>query len=344
MRAFLAALVLHSAALAQTIDFETIPGARGVAPEGLPISDQYDVAPYFVRFERVHPRLGSLPLTLVKIGAPRAAFRGESQRGCDGLRSDHDKVNQSAPYSPGCYFVTDDGQWGSSSQPLQPVLVSYTLPVMQASGYVLDLDDEEEYTIHARDENDVDVTAPIVLDRHSGSGGNGQASFWFFDVREPIHSILLDYTGRGGSKGIGFDEFAPASACPGQVVHRGNGLAGANGRQPAISMTCPQVGKAGTIDVFNGSAGRMGCLVISLSPATMPFCASTVPAVKTMTFPHVLTGQRGTTDEGRFTHAYAPLPASLAGVTVYVQAGYVDPGAPCRGGVSLTEVLEATIR
>lgn len=343
MRAILAAFVLPSAVIAQTIDFETIPGARGEAPEGLPIRDQFNVAPYFVRFERRDPLLGAQPVTLVKVGPPRTAFRGESQSGCDGHKRTDDKVNRSAPYDPGCFFITDDGRWGAGTPHLQPVLVRYSIPVMQASGYVLDLDDEEEYTIHARDANEVDVTAPIVLDRRSGSGGNGQASFWFFDVREPIHSILFDYTGYGGSKGIGFDEFAPASACPGQVVHRGNGLPGSSGRVPAISMTCPQVGRPGTIEVFNGAGGTRGCLVISLAPSSMPFCASTVPAVKTFTDAHVLSGRRGTSDEGRYSHPYGPIPASLAGVTLYVQAAYVDPGAPCRG-VSLTEALEATVR
>jgi hypothetical protein len=309
----------------------------------LKIRDQYNVSPYFVRFERTDPSLGLQPVTLVKIGAPRTAFRGETQRGCDGRMTSDDRVNLNAPYDPGCYFVTDDGLWGSGTQALQAVFVRYSIPVMQASGYVIDLDDEEEYTIHARDKNDVDVAAPIVLDRHDGSGGNGQASFWFFDVREPIHSIMLDYTGHGGSKGIGFDEFAPASACPSQVVHRGNGLLGSRNRQPAISMTCPRVGQSGTIDVFNGAAGAHGCLVISFSPSVMPFCASTVPSVKTHVFAHRLSGVKGTADEGRFTHTYAPLPATLAGVTVYVQSAYVDPGAPCRG-ISLTEMLEVTIR
>jgi hypothetical protein len=343
MRPVLAALVLPSAAFAQTIDFETIPGLRGEAPEGLPISDQFDVAPFHVRFQSLKPGLVAQPLALVRLGAPRSAFRGESQPGCDGLRTSDDKVNRSAPYDPGCFFATDDGLWGTGSPPLQSVLVSYSIPVMQASGYVLDLDDEEEYTLHARDANEVDVTAPIVLDRHGGSGGNGQASFWFFDVREPIHSILLDYTGRGGSKGIGFDEFAPATACPGQVVHRGNGLAGASGRVPAISMTCPQVGRPGSIEVFNGAPGTRGCLVISLFPTTRPFCGSSVPLQPMLERAHVLSGRRGSTDEGRFSQSYGPIPASMAGVTLYVQSGYVDPGAPCRG-VSLTEALEGTVR
>src|SRR5262245_16152238 len=177
MRSILAVLVLSSAAIAQTIDFETIPGARGggggAGPDGMPISDQFNVAPFFVHFERTDAVLGPQPVTLVEMGAPRTAFRGERRLGCDGLKSEDDMVNHSAPYDSGCFFITDDGKWGTGSPKLQPVLLRYSVPVMQASGYVLDLDDEEEYTIHARDQFDVDVTAPIVLDRHSGSGGNG---------------------------------------------------------------------------------------------------------------------------------------------------------------------------
>jgi hypothetical protein len=342
MRPILAVLVLPSAAFAQTIDFEIIPGLRGEAPEGLPIRDQFDVAPYHVRFEGLDPVLGPQPVTLAKVGAPRTAFRGESHRGCDGLSSDDDKPNRSAPFDAGCFFITDDGQWGTSTPPIRPFVVRYTVPVLQASGYVLDLDDQEEYTLHARDANDVDVAAPIVLDRRSGSGGNGGSSWWFFDVKEPIHSILFDYTGRGGSKGTGFDQFSPASACPGQVVHRGNGIPGSGGLVPAISMTCPQVGRPGSIEVFNGAGGAHGCLVVSLTPASRPLCGSTVLTDTTHTVPHILSGTARTPGAGQFSLPYKPLPVSMAGVTLYVQAGYVDRTASCR--IAFTEVLEATVR
>lgn len=344
MRTFLAALVLSSAASAQTIDFETIPGLRGGAPEGMPIRDQFDVAPFHVRFERIDAVLGAQPLTLVRIGAPRTAFRGESRLGCDGLSTQDDMPNLSAPFDAGCFFATDDGLWGSGTPRLQPLVVRYSVPVLQASGYILDLDDEEEYTIHGRDENEVDVADPIVLDRHSGSGGNGQASFWFFDVDEPVHSILFDFTGTGGSKGAGFDQFSPASACPGQVVHRGNGTPGSGNRVPAISMTCPQVGRPGTIETFNGAGGAHGCLGISFDPGTRPLrCGGSIPTQATYLFAHDLSGRQGTPGEGRFSHSYGPLSASLAGVTLYVQAVYMDAGAPC-GRIALTEVIEATVR
>lgn len=343
MRTILAALVLPSAAFAQTIDFESIPGLVGEAPEGLAIRDQFDVAPFHVRFARIDPILGAQPVALAKAGAPRTAFRGESRPDCNGRSSQDDMPNRSAPFDAGCFFVTDDGLWGRGSPPLRPILVSYSVPVLQASGYILDLDDEEEYTLHARDENEVDIAAPIVLDRHSASGGNGGASFWFFDAREPIHSILLDYTGHGGSKGIGFDQFSTASACPGQVVHRGNGIPGSNNRVPAISISCPQVGRAGSIEVFNGKSGAHGCLVVSLSPSTRPLCTSTVPTQALYLVAHTLSGLPGAPGEGRYSHPYAPLPLSLAGVTLYIQSAYVDPGSPC-GKASLTEALEATVR
>lgn len=346
MRTLLAALVLPSAAFAQTIDFESIPGLRGgggEGPEGLPIRDQFDVAPFHVRFERIDPILGGQPLTLARAGAPRTAFRGERHIGCDGRTTEDDKTNRSAPFAPGCYFVTDDGQWGRGTPAIQSYVVKYSVPVLQASGYILDLDDDEEFTIHARDENEVDIVAPIVLDRHSGSGGNGGASGWFFDVKEPMYSILFEFTGHGGSKGTGFDEFSPASACPGQVVHRGNGTPGSANHVPAISMTCPQVGQPGSIEVFNGMGGVHGCLGIGFDPGTRSLrCGGTIPIRFTNAFVHTLSGQ-GVAGEGRYSHPYGPIPPALAGVTLYVQAAYLDPGAPC-GMVALTEILEATVR
>ncbi len=348
MRTFLAAIVFSSAAFAQTIDFESIPGLGlglgGGAPEGLPIRDQFDVAPFHVRFERMDPILGAQPLTLVQVGAPRTAFRGESRSGCDGSATEDDLPNQSAPFDAGCYFVTDDGLWGSGTPRIQPFVVRYSVPVLQASGYILDLDDEEEFTIHARDEHEVDVVAPLVLTRRDGSGGNGGASAWFFDVREPIHSIWFEFTGRGGSKGIGFDQFSTASACPGQVVHRGNGTPGSGNRVPGISMTCPQVGQPGSIEVFNGTGAAHGCLVIGFDPGIRSLrCGGTVPVQTTFEIAHSLAGRQGAAGEGRYSRPYGPLPASLLGVTLYVQAAYLDPGAPC-GSIALTEVIEATVR
>jgi hypothetical protein len=343
MRLVVAALALPSATFAQTIDFESIPGLRGPAPEGLAIRAQFDVAPYHVRFERLDPVLGRLPVTLASTGGARTAFRGERYRGCDGRTSEDDKPNRSAPFDPGCYFATDDGLWGSGSPPIRSILMSYSVPVLQASGYILDLDDQEEFTLHARDEHGVDVAAPIVLDEHDGSGGNGGASAWFFDVDEPIFSILFDYTGHGGSKGTGFDEVSPATACPGQVLHRGNGTPGLGARVPAISMTCPEVGRGGTIEVFNGAGGVHGSIGVSFDGVTRPAGCGVLLARPVYSFTHVLSGPPGVPGAGRFMHAFAPLKASLTGVKVYVQAGYCDAGSPCRE-LALTEIIEATIR
>lgn len=346
MRTLLAFLVLSSTSVAQTIDFETIPGLRGEAPEGMPIGDQYDIAPFFVRFERIDPILGAQPLALAKVGAPRTSFHGESRPDCDGVRSSDDMPNASVPFEAGCFFVTDDGLWGSSSPALQSYRVRYTVPVLQASGYVLDLDDGEEYTLHARDRNEVDVAAPVVLDRHSASPGNGGASWWFFDVPEPIHSILFEYTGHGGSKGIAFDDLSTASACPGQVIHHGNGTPGTGGRIPALSITCPQVGQPGRIDVFNGLSGAHGCLGISYDPGTRPFrCGGVLSLSPWLTRVHHLSlpGRGRGVEDGRFTLPFGPIPPAMAGLTLYIQSAYIDPGAPC-GRVAFTEIVEARIR
>ena len=216
--------------------------------------------------------------------------------------------------------------------------------MLQASGYILDIDNQEEFTIHARDENEVDVAAPLVLTPSSGSGGNGDASFWAFDVGQPIHSIRIDFTGGGSSKGIAFDQFSPASACPGQVLHHGNGIPGSGGRVPAISISCPAVGSAGTVELFNGASGVHGYLLPSLTGAVQPYrCASTVLSNPSVVLAHRLSGSGGVPGQGQKSIPFGPVPASMAGVKVHLQAGYCDPGAPC-GELATTEVLEVTVR
>lgn len=325
-------IVLAIPCLAQTITFESIPGMTGVAPEGLPIRDQFNVAPYFVRFERIHPVLGVQPATLAEVGSPETAFVGPAHLGCDGTRSNDDKPNRGVLYDVGCYFLTDDGQNGRNTT-IQPIVVRYTVPVLQASGYILDIDNSERFVVHARDQNDVDITAPIVLDP---TGENGDASKWAFDLDEPVFSIRIE--GTGGTKGIAFDEFSPSTICPGQVVQlMGHSLAGSAGRVPALSISCPRVNQPGSIEVFNGLAGAHGCLGVSLDPTTKPMCGGAFLANPAYAFAHMLSG------DGRFTHNYAPLSMTLINTKFYVQAGYCDPGAAC-GGISLTEIVEATIR
>jgi hypothetical protein len=344
MKTALAVLVLSAAASAQTITFENVPGVIGEAPEGLLILDQFDAAPHWVSFERVDPVRGLQPAVLARVGAPRTAFHGQARDGCDGLRTEEDIPNRSVPFAAGCFYLTDDGFAGSRAPEIQPLLLRYSVPVLQAQGYILDIDNEEEFVVHARDENGVDVVAPIVLTPRSGSGGNGDASLWAFDVDEPIHSILIDYTGKGDSRGLGLDEFSPATLCPEQVIHHGNGVPGSGNRIPALSVSCPRVGQAGTIEVFNGAGGAHGCIALGFRPGTQPFrCGGTILGSAMFMFVHTLSGRAGVPGEGRVSQPYAPLPLALAGMTFYVQAGYIDGGAPCRG-FSLTEIVEATIR
>ena len=44
-------------------------------------------------------------------------------------------------------------------------------------------------------------------------------------------------------------------------------------------------------------------------------------------------------EDGRYSHPFGPIPVSMAGVTLFLQAAYIDPGAPC-GMVSLTEIVD----
>lgn len=336
----------------QTITFETIPGVA-IPADGLDISNQFDVAPYFVRFERETPS-GIQPVKLARIGTPRTAFEGQTNRSCTGGSSNDDKPNLILPpgYAPGCFFLTDDGDVGGSAPDVQPLVIRYRVPVLQASGYLLDVDNAEVFQVEARDRNEMRIDTVTL----NPSSVDGNAMKWMFQVTEPIHSIRITLE-SGSTKGIAFDDFSTASMCPSDVRHLGNGVPGSAGAVPGLSITCPVAGTPGQIDVFNGLGGAHGCLLISTNPGRGRFrCAAfpagvefllggAQPAGLQVLIPHVLSGPNGAAAEGRFTLPWGTnaIPSGLVGRTVYLQAGYCDPGSGCRG-VALTEIVEATIR
>ena len=110
-------------AIAQTIDFETLPNGTPTTG-GNVIANQYNVAPYGVSFRFED---GSKPV-IRKVGGFNAntgkptAFRGWP----------HDSGNNTPAPSQnvGTYFLTDDA---SVNAPPPPLVVTYTMPVAAAS-------------------------------------------------------------------------------------------------------------------------------------------------------------------------------------------------------------------
>jgi uncharacterized repeat protein (TIGR01451 family) len=199
-------LVLQGHAPAQVIEFETLPDGTPVT-DGMLIRDQYDVDPYWVRFELVDADSTVGP-RIAEVGPPMTAFQGpEVYSACSGENGYSDKP---APGEPvGCFFLTDDNELGFIAEALR---ISYSAPVFQASGHILDIESpsvDESWSIKALRE-DHSIIDTIIMTEGDPGTGDGVATLWAFDLAEEIHAIELEYTGTTGA-GLAFDNFSPAS-------------------------------------------------------------------------------------------------------------------------------------
>ena len=202
----LSLLVASLPARGQIIDFETLPDGSPVV-DGMFITDQYSGAPHGVSFSLIDATPGIGP-QIARVGSPRTAFQGPPvDHPCDaGDTSDGDKPQLNEPV--GCFFLTDDGQLGSEWFGLR---VTYTTPVLQASGALLDIDGTEAWVIRAMRE-DESVIQEVQIDAGDPDTGNGVATEWALDSTEQIY--LIDIVPAGGNLqgfGLAFDNFSPSS-------------------------------------------------------------------------------------------------------------------------------------
>ncbi len=207
------AVLSAGAASAQLIDFETLPGGAPTTDLQV-ISTQY--APYGVTFELLdrttHLPIGS-PL-IAKAGAPLTAFEG-----CLAADTPH------AHLGLGQSFLTDNTSLGIPAD----LRVSYTTPVVFASGLILDVDCRtnggqpcEQWTITALDGSGA-VVQTVVLDAPEGAPnpgcispeagpGDADAMSWTLGgAGVLISAIEIRYTGTATDVGLAFDHFSVAS-------------------------------------------------------------------------------------------------------------------------------------
>jgi len=202
-------LVATELASGQAIDFETIPGGTATTDRQL-ISDQYEAA-FGVRFDLVDP------ITLAVIGAPEIAKVGGAQTAFAACGSDTPSPGQGV----GLSFLTDDGVINNNPGTL---LLTYTEPVAQAAGVILDIDRRaggafEQWTIEALDSSmsvidTIVLTAPGGTSECGGSNGFGDGRAMGFVFDHPVADIdfiVLRYTGTAGSVGLAFDNFSPTT-------------------------------------------------------------------------------------------------------------------------------------
>ncbi|PCI09809.1 hypothetical protein COB72_05475 [bacterium] len=205
-----------SCASGQAIDFETLPSGASTTDQQL-ISDEYE-ADFGVRFDLVDP------VTLVSIGSPQIAKVGAPQTAFVGCGADTPLDGQGV----GTSFLTDDN---SISNQAGTLLLTYTDPVAQAAGVILDVDGRntgalEEWTIEALDAtmsiiDSVVLVAPGGMSECGGANGFGDgraAGFLFNHASADIHFIVLRYTGNASSIGLAFDNFTPTTIPPPPTV------------------------------------------------------------------------------------------------------------------------------
>lgn len=200
------------ASMAQSIDFETLPDGSPTLDRQL-ISDQY-VADFGVRFDLVDP------ITLEVVGSPQIAKVGSPRTAFNACAPDTPNPGQGVGQS----FLTDDG---TVSNNVETLLVTYSEPVAQAAGVILDTDTRtgptfEEWTIEALDASmnvleTVVITAPdgpSICNVGQGPGDGAADSFIFQRDSADISFLVLRYTGTATSIGLAFDSFSPTTIPP----------------------------------------------------------------------------------------------------------------------------------
>ena len=327
------ALALGTTAPAQSfLDFETVPGATPV--EGLQISTEFQAA-YgfsFIMEDNTLPQLAD-------VGAPRTAFNGFGDP--DSVRPEFDV---------GRFFLTDDGIVGPAPAAL---LVNYDAPVSAASGDILDIDFNEEWTIEARDAMG-NVLASVVLTPM----GNGTVSPFMFDVGMPIITQLrIVFSGSGANIGLAFDNFL--------TISPGLGTGQANSAEARLEINRQGATGAGPfdVDIASGSPFSLdwsgppnGAIVLfagTLNPGVVPIpCIGSLDLGTAPTFSDILVVFDGTLfpqslffsldATGNFLQTTSA-PASAVGFNTGLQGMIFQPsGLPC--GAVLTASFNVDFR
>lgn len=293
MRTYLVFLVMlmcfgHTAIRAQTVNFEETPD--GLATTDLqPISTEYSASPFNVSFEIVDTSSEAFLAfpVIAKVGLPLTAFFA----GCGGPTADTPLPGQGVGES----FLTDDTSLGL----LGNLRVSYSVPVSAASGVILDVDAQEEWTITARNASGA-VVAEVVVVPEGPPGcldgpGDSLAHSWSVEsATDDIVSILIRYTGATAGPGLAFDNFNTSSATAPLPFTRGD-----SNSDGTVDIADPvsileylfQAGTAGCLDANDCNDDGLADIADSI------FCLSYLFALGTaIPAPHPGCGQDPTVD------------------------------------------------
>jgi FG-GAP-like repeat len=154
-----------------------------------------------------------------------------------------------------------------------------------------------------------------------------------------------DLDGDGDPDAIGFvlaarnAHFGPSGA--GRRVQYGVGIPGSGGITPVIGETGPfRAGMSGELRIRGGLGSASGLLVIGFAPDATPVLGGTLLVTPLDFFPIQLGGVPGAPGAGSLSIPFI-MPASLVGMSIFHQAGFVDGGAA--QGISGTNGLQIDV-
>jgi hypothetical protein len=135
----------------------------------------------------------------------------------------------------------------------------------------------------------------------------------------------------------------PDDECAGAGTEYGAGLAGTGGFVPRLASSgCPEVSSPFTLAIDKAIGGASGVLLIGTAPASLPlFGGSLLVNVNGISFAIHAGGTAGVAGAGTFALPLLLTDPTLPGASVYLQAGFFDPGAA--QSVSLTNGLQVAI-
>jgi len=202
-------LTFGTAASAQTIDFETLPGGAPTT-DTLAITTQYNVDPFWVTFSLINPNTIAAPYICLP-GLPKTGWT------LDIIRTDCDSTTQSdmpaAAQNVGCRYLTVENQQ-RQAQPAT-LRITYTRnPTFLASGEIIDIHgglpaDSESFEITALSQTMVVLAADTITAGDSGTG-DGVATPWQISSTSPIWYIDIKYIGLTTHfVGFAFDNITP---------------------------------------------------------------------------------------------------------------------------------------
>ncbi len=177
------------------LGFERLPDGS-IPDEGMAVSNQFLVT-FGVSFRQEN---GKFPRIAKRDSTGFVAFTGPSNPG--GTRKNHPAPSQGVNN----FFLSSNA--GADADPPSPLVMTFSSPLAEVSGAIIDIDFEDAWAIEARDLNE-NIIAMMTLKTNSPNAGEGFATPWFIArTNADIYSVRIRYDGHSHPVGHAFDNLA----------------------------------------------------------------------------------------------------------------------------------------